>query len=508
MIAASDYRLDVVDERLFSGEAPVPLSNKAFALLRLFVEHPNQLLTKAHIMDELWRNVHVTEGMIKEYVHELRVALGDDARKPTCIQTVHGRGYRFLGGVSLVEGSKEESSTQFADKPSVVVLPFRYQGSDLDVADFCESLSDEITISLSLVPWLFVIARNSSRIFDQDNPDIQNVGELLGVRYVLCGSVRRVDDRVRVLAELLETEKRSLVWAHRFETIDRDVFSLQDEMTDAVVAKIGPQVRLAEIDRAIRKPPGNLTAYDQLLKARAALNSGALNLAKEQLDGALKQDPDYTMAKALRAWTFTLIGWDFQSLGEQDVSTAVTLARAALSSPDCDIESRAYAAYSLGFFGVDINHAMHLLHQVTQDAPSFAWALASLALLESYHGDPSRAIALANTALSLSPRDPQSFRCEMALSKALLVDGDYGQCLFYVDLGLQKSPNNAYFQLCRITSLTQLGRRDDAEALGIRFRALHPQFRIEAWKAYAKAWRAWHQAIDVVADALRDSGIP
>ena len=508
MATENEYTIDVVDERLFQGEDPIPVSNKAFALLRLFTAHPNQLLTKTEIMDALWKDVFVNEGLVKEYVHELRTALKDNARAPVYIQTVHGRGYRYLGGIALASQVDDGAKQTISDRPSIAVLPFRTTANSPEDNQFADGLCDEITISLSLVPWLFVIARNSSRIFDDDNPSILDVGELLGVRYVLCGSVRRHGIRYRVLAELLETEFGSVVWAHRFDSAERDLFSLQDEMTAAVVNRIGPRIQKAEIDRATRKAPGDLTAYDQFLRARAALNTGRLDQAKTLLDQALEADPDYTIAKALRAWAETLIGWDFRSLSKGDVSFAISLARTALESPDCDIEARAYAAYTLGFFGKDEEHACHLLKQVTQEAPSFAWSWASLALLESYHGSPERAISCANTALTLSPRDPQSFRCEMALSKAFLVLGDYRQCLFYVDLGLQKSPRNAYFQMCRITSLVQVGRSRDAEALGARFRDQHPAFRTVDWKMLANNWRSWKRTTDVVANALSEVGIP
>ena len=509
MATENGYTIDVGDERLFLGEDPVPMSNKAFALLRLFTEHPNNLLTKAEIMETLWKDVFVNEGMVKEYVHELRMALNDNARAPTYIQTVHGRGYRYLGGISGVDQPDDAAGKlPITDRPSIAILPFKSLANSPEDEQFADGLCDEITISLSLVPWLFVIARNSSRIFDDDNPSILDVGEFLGVRYVLCGSVRRNGSRYRVLAELLETEFGSVVWAHRFDSDESDLFSLQDNMTAAVVNRIGPRIQKAEIDRATRKAPGDLTAYDQLLRARAALNAGSLDQAKTRLDQALAADPAYTLAKALRAWCETLIGWDFKSLNKREISFAINLARNALDSPDCDIEARAYAAYTLGFFGQDKSHASHLLRQVTKEAPSFAWSWASLALLESYHGSPDSAIGCANTALTLNPRDPQSFRCEMALSKAFLVLGDYQQCLFYADLGLQKSPRNAYFQMCRIASLVQIGRRKDAKALGARFRVQHPAFKTADWKFLAGNWQSWAKTIDVVAEALETVGIP
>ncbi|MEE8261350.1 MAG: winged helix-turn-helix domain-containing protein, partial [Gammaproteobacteria bacterium] len=98
MVEKAKYRLDLGDERLWHGDQHVQISNKAFQLLRLLVGNPNRLLTKDHILDAVWGDVCVSEGLIKEYVHDLRVALGDDPKRPRFIETVRGRGYRFLGG--------------------------------------------------------------------------------------------------------------------------------------------------------------------------------------------------------------------------------------------------------------------------------------------------------------------------------------------------------------------------------------------------------------------------
>ncbi len=102
MVEKVKYRLDLGDERLWHGDQPVQISNKAFQLLRLLVGNPNRLLTKDHILDAVWGDVCVSEGLIKEYIHDLRLALGDDPKQPRYIETVHGRGYRFLGGVEAV----------------------------------------------------------------------------------------------------------------------------------------------------------------------------------------------------------------------------------------------------------------------------------------------------------------------------------------------------------------------------------------------------------------------
>ncbi len=121
-----EYRLDLADERLWLGDQPVTIGNKAFLILHLFVTNPNRLLTKNEILDAVWGDLCVSEGLVKEYVHDLRVALGDDPASPTFIETIRGRGYRFLGGIRVVEQpSKPALETSSATEvPSLVVLPF------------------------------------------------------------------------------------------------------------------------------------------------------------------------------------------------------------------------------------------------------------------------------------------------------------------------------------------------------------------------------------------------
>ncbi len=502
------YRLDLGDERLWNGDQPVRVSNKAFQLLRLFVDNPNRLLTKDDILDGVWRDVCVSEGLVKDYVHDLRLALDDDPKHPEYIETVHGRGYRYLGGIEAVGRPAGVDRQTPHDRPSIAVLPFINLSADPEQEYFADGLCEEIITALSLVPWLFVIARNSSFIYKGLTIDIRKVGEELGVRYVLEGSVRRAGDRVRINGELVDTETAGHIWADRYEAKLDDVFDLQDEITDAVVTAIGPKIELAEIQRAARKRPDNLNAYDLYLRARAALNNIKIDAALGLLDEAIANAPDYAKAKAVRAWCTTLIGWQYAAPSEEQCETAIRLAEEALASPEADAETRAYAGYTLGFMGHQKQRAMALVEDVTRQCPSFAWAWAALALLESYHGEARRAIELAETALRLSPRDPQSFRCEMAISKAHLILNQFEECLEYADQGLQKSPSNAFFQMCRITCLVRLGQLAEAHSAAERFQTQNPEFRISRWRYLSRNWSAWTSTSPILEDALRRVSIP
>jgi adenylate cyclase len=505
-VADANFRFDLEDERLWNGDQPVQIGNRAFQLLRLFVSNPNRLLTKDDILNDVWRDVSVSEGLIKEYVHDLRLVLGDDPKHPKFIETVRGRGYRFLGGIDSVGRPAGVDGQAYPDRPSIAVLPFTNISGDPEEEYFADGLSEEIITALSFVPWLFVIARNSSFIYKGRAVDVREVRDELGIRYVLEGSVRRAGDRLRVNGQLVDTETATHIWADRYESKLDDVFDLQDEITEAVVNAIGPKIQLAEIERATRKRPNNLTAYDLYLRARAALNSVQIDAAIGLLDEAIAHAPDYAKAKAVRAWCTTLIGWRYVAPTEAQRETSIRLAEEALVSPDA--ETQAYAGYAIGFMGDQAHRAMSLVEDVTRQCPSFAWAWASLALLESYHGDAQRAIELAETALRLSPRDPQSFRCEMAISKAHLLLGQFDESLEFADQGLRKSPSNSFFQLCRITCLVRLGHLSDAHATADKFQAQAPEFRISKWRDLTRNWRAWTTTSQILEDALRSVGIP
>ena len=149
-----EYKIDLADERLWLGSRPVPIGNKAFQMLRMFVNNPNRLLTKNDILDAVWGDLCVSEGLVKEYVHDLRVALGDNPSCPVFIETIRGRGYRFLGGIQVVEqnvkSSLEPSSS--TKLPSLVVLPFVNLSDNPGQEYFSDGITDDIITELSRFP--------------------------------------------------------------------------------------------------------------------------------------------------------------------------------------------------------------------------------------------------------------------------------------------------------------------------------------------------------------------
>ena len=188
----------------------------------------------------------------------------------------------------------DKPSPRFAlpDKPSIAVLPFQNMSGDAEQEYFVDGMVEDIITGLSRIRWLFVIARNSSFTYKGRAVDERQVGRELGVRYVLEGSVRRAGNRLRVTGQLIEAETGAHLWADRYDGELQDVFDFQDRITETIVGVIEPNLRRAEIERARRKRPDSLGAYDLYLRALPHFASDMPEDAKigmEFLEQALTQ---------------------------------------------------------------------------------------------------------------------------------------------------------------------------------------------------------------------------
>src|SRR5271155_5805055 len=207
-----------------------------------------------------------------------------------------------------VEAKSEEkppARLALPDKPSIAVLPFQNMSGDAEQEYFVDGMVEDIITGLSRIKWLFVIARNSSFVYKGKAVDIRQVGRELGVRYVLEGGVRKAGGRLRVTGQLIDAETGAHLWADRFDGGIDDVFDLQDRITDKVIGIVEPSLHRSEIERARRKRPENLDAYDLYLRAVPHLldvgPSGA-RMAAALLEDALKLQPDYATAHAPLGW--------------------------------------------------------------------------------------------------------------------------------------------------------------------------------------------------------------
>jgi adenylate cyclase len=395
-------------------------------------------------------------------------------------------------------------------RPSIAVLPFVNLSSDPEQDYFADGLTEDLITALASAPGLFVIARNSSFVYKGAAVDVRKVGRDLGVRYVLEGSVRRAGDRLRVTGQLVDADTGAHLWAEHMDGEIADVFALQDRVTEAVVAAIGPEIEGAEISRAVAKRPESLTAYDFMLRAMAALNRAQVLEAIVLLDQAIARAPGYGKALALRAWCNTIRStWSGEGERAENVPEGIALARRALDAAPGDPEVEAFAGYTFGFMGEDLTNALGLLHRSVARCPSLGWAWVSVALLEGLRGDPRRALEACAQAERLSPKDPMAFRLHSARAVAGWALGDWESVLKDARLVLASVPGLAYVRALQVIALAELGQMDEARTVAARLLDRFPDFRFVDNAARLRRFEAVRGApLDAWNRRLKEIGLP
>jgi adenylate cyclase len=308
------------------------------------------------------------------------------------------------------DGKAARSGPALPDKPSIAVLPFTNMSGDPEQEYFSDGISEDIITALSKLRWFFVIARNSSFTYKGKAVQMKQVAEELGVGYVVEGSVRKGGNRVRITAQLIDAATNNHIWAERYDRDLADVFAVQDEITEAIVAAIEPQLYAAENFRAQRKPPDSMDAWDLVMRALShywRVTREDNLVAQALLEKAIAIDPNYGQALGVLATSHTFgahMGW-------ADVATTAPIAeRAALAAIRADSEDP-WAHHALG--------GVHLFMRRLEDSvaefelalrlnPNFSLAQGYYGLALAYCGRWEEADEAAHRALRLSPRDPFS----------------------------------------------------------------------------------------------------
>jgi TolB-like protein len=301
------------------GEA-IAVGYRALRLLTAFLDRPGEVLTKSDLIDGAWQGAAVAEANLTVQIASLRKLLGPSADGGDWIATVPRVGYRFIGSVDhRAERSRgDHGPTPINDSgsgPSIAVLPFVSLSDDREQEYFADGIVEDIITELSRLRWLFVIARNSTYAYKGKAPDVRQVAGDLGVRYVLEGSVRRANDRIRVTSQLIDASTGVHVWAERYDRPASDIFVVQDEITQSVVASIEPKLYEAESRHLQAKSPESLDAWGYVIRAMPHIWTWAekdSEMALTFLRRAIEIEPDYARAHSLLAWTYATgahMGW-------------------------------------------------------------------------------------------------------------------------------------------------------------------------------------------------------
>ena len=326
------------------------------------------------------------------------------------MRTTQPAGGRAEPAAAIATAKPSSPALPLPDRPAIAVLPFTNMSGDPEQEYFSDGISEDIITALSKLRWFFVIARNSSFVYKGRAVHMKQVAEELGVGYVVEGSVRKGGDRVRITAQLNDVATGGHIWAERYDRDLADIFAVQDEITEAIVAAIEPQLYAAENFRAQRKPPGSLDAWDLVMRALShywRVTRQDNMVAQALLEKATAIDPNYGKALGLLAdQPYLRRPYGLGRHGE-----VVPIAeRAALAAVEADSED-AWAHHGLGYvylFARRFDDALAEFELALRLNPNFALAQAFYGVTLCYCGRWEEGDVAARRALRLSPRDPFS----------------------------------------------------------------------------------------------------
>ncbi|MEK9660240.1 MAG: hypothetical protein VW644_00630, partial [Alphaproteobacteria bacterium] len=313
------------------------------------------------------------------------------------------------------------------DKPSIAVLPFENMSGDPEQEYFADGIAEDLITALGRFRWFFVIARNSSFAYKGKAVDIKQVARELGVRYVIEGSVRKAGNRVRITAQLVEAASGRHVCAERYDRELSDILEVQDEITTAISGTVGPSFAAAEAQRAARKAPDSLDAWDLAMRATAHVanvNKADLAEARRLFRQAVERDPNGSYALSGLAMAYLREAGaglaDDISLSREEADRA---ARRALELDDRDAVAHLTLA-RVHHTSRNNELARKACIKALELNPNLAEAEAMLGLICAHLAEPEEARIHIDKAMRLSPRDPSLQFWNLGFVIAALVAGD------------------------------------------------------------------------------------
>lgn len=352
------------------------------------------------------------------------------------------------------------------EKPSIAVLPFDNMSDSHEQEYFSDGIAEDLTTALSRFEWLFVVARNSAFTYKGGSIDVKKVGRELGVRYILEGSVRRAGDRVRVNVQLIDAKNDRHVWAERFDREMEDVFEIQDDIVARIAATVGPEITLAEIERAQGKRPETFDAWDYYLQATAAyhrLTKEDLEAAITHLEKAVKIDPDFANAYALLALCYANIGmYGWRRPSREAYVAAKNQAETAIRLAPSSPEANHALALVLSLTG-QAQRAVSIARRATELNPNAAEAHVILGFALVLCGDLDGALAACHQAQRSNPRETRGSWLYDTLGHAYFFRGNYQEAIDVSEKALHQEGRHIGPLVTLACAHAQLGQQKEAK---------------------------------------------
>jgi TolB-like protein len=501
------FEIDTAAQELRRDGSALAVEPQVFALLVHLVENRDRVVSRDDILQAVWHGRIVSEAALSSRVKAVRQAIGDDGQAQRLIKTVHKRGFRFVGDVTILEPEAKPAPAAIAvspaieprtlldlslppvSKPSIAILPFQTIGEPGLLA---EGLAHDLITRLGRTRWLFVIARGSSFRLAETGESPTAIAAKLGVRYVTHGAVQKIGKHIRVHAALTDATTGAEVWAEQFDRVRDDLFAVQSEIADAVAGKVESQIEFVERGRSLLKPAENLDAWE-------AYHRGCWHMYRFRPEHYEEAERYFLRSIELEPGAprpyagLSFVHWQraFLEISPDrsgEVKLARELAEEAIARDPLDPQG--YNALGRAhILAREFDAAERELQKTVDLNPSFAIGQYSLAFALGFHGLAEEALDTVGLAQRLSPFDPMRFAMLAVRGTSLVSLGAKEEAVKVIAQAVEES--NAHYHILAIAALISgaAGQPELAASYVARLRAIRPGYDFDT---YNRAFPLFH----------------
>jgi TolB-like protein/Flp pilus assembly protein TadD len=519
-----DYVFDTDLRELRRGAEVISVAPQVFDLLDYLIRNRECVVSKDDLIRAVWKGRIVSDVALTTRLNAVRSAIGDTGEKQHLIKTLPRKGFRFVARVredqkrtvepvgSAVSSADAAPTQTAAARLSIVVLPFANLSNDPEQDYFVDGVTESLTTDLSRISGSFVIGRHTAFTYKGKHVDLKRVGQELGVRYVLEGSVQRSGNRMRVNVQLIDGETGNHLWAERFDKPVADLFDMQDEVVARVANQLGTELVSAEARRADRAPhPNSMDLYFQgMAVANRGLAPENLSLARGLFERALAHDRENIEALVGKAFVDAMRA---TALMTDDRSSHLAAAEAALTKVLSMMPNHAMAHCLFGVVQIFTKRTAQGIVECERALEldrNLAHAHGWIGLGKCFTGRAEEAEAHVLEAFRLSPRDNKTYdwMTILGVAKIYLGDDDAAAAAFRRSIEIiRNAAPFVHFYLA--AALAHLRRLDDARAAVQAGLALDPTFTVGRFRtAVATNNPTYLSQRKRVVDGMRLAGVP
>lgn len=490
-----NHILDAERRELRHGSDLVPLEPQVFDLLLYLIRNRDRVVSKDDLIESVWGGRIVSESTLSSRINAARKALGDSGKLQRLIRTAPRKGLRFVADVrEETAASASEAHTApapgapspqvIADRPSIAVLPFENLSEDRALELIVNGLAEDVIAQLARVPGFFVIARASSFGYRSGAADVRQAATELGVRYVVTGSARSTEDRVRISVQLIEAESRTQLWDGRYEVMRGNTLDLQDEITRRIIVELEPALTKADLLVVRRRRTDNVDAWTLYRRAAGAIavhgwNEEAVRESIAQLRQALDIDPDFALASALlalvSAFGANLSLVDDPAAAERDAREAAE--RAVAMDPNGS-DVLGYAGCAVADVG-DLERGHALLERALELDPSNAQAHVALGVVLTRLDRFDEGIQSLQYGMRSSPKDFRLTFWSMLLADALCRADLLDEAVEIASTASRQDGRLYGARVVAAWALQRLERTDEAREVLAEARRIRPALNLD-----------------------------